>query len=294
MGEQKKTQWHPGFTAAIRIELKDNRDDLEFKEEHNLSKKPLQIDLLIIKNDRNVSIQNKIGKLFKRYNILEYKSPDDEMGVDALYKVLAYACLYKSSGEKENEYKANEITITFIRQRYPQTLIEYLKKEGYDVERKYSGVYYIVGKTMFDIQIIVSKELESSENIWLHSLQSDISQETYQQLLLSVSELDAKEKEIYGDAVLEVVSNANISNIEKWKEESEMCATLEKVMAPELDARELRGELRGELKGELKGKVLAYAEMGVSVEEIAKKVPLSVEEIKTIIARNKDFQQSGK
>lgn len=120
------------------------------------------------------------------------------------------------------------------------------------------------------------------------------SQETYQQLLLSVSELDAKEKEIYGDAVLEVVSNANISNIEKWKEESEMCATLEKVMAPELDARELRGELRGELKGELKGKVLAYAEMGVSVEEIAKKVPLSVEEIKTIIARNKDFQQSGK
>ena len=46
------------------------------------------------------------------------------------------------------------------------------------------------------------------------------SQETYQQLLLSVSELDAKEKEIYGDAVLEVVSNANISNIEKWKEES--------------------------------------------------------------------------
>ena len=26
------------------------------------------------------------------------------MGVDAFYKVLAYACLYKSSGERENEY----------------------------------------------------------------------------------------------------------------------------------------------------------------------------------------------
>ena len=65
-----------------------------------------------------------------------------------------------------------------------------------------------------------------------------------------------------------------------------MCATLEKIMAPELDARELRGELRGELKGELKGKVLAYAEMGISLEEIAKKVPLSVKEIEAIIARN--------
>lgn len=286
MGEQKKTQWHPGFTAAIRMELRDNRDDLEFKEEHNLSKKPLQIDLLIIKNDKNVAIQNKIGKIFKRYNILEYKSPDDEMGVDAFYKVLAYACLYKSSGERENEYKANDITITFIRQRYPKTLIEYLENEGYVVERKHPGIYYITGKTIFDMQIIVSKELEGSENIWLHSLQSDISRETFQQLLLSVNDLEEKEREIYGDAVLEVVSNANISNIERWKGEVEMCATLEKIMAPELDARELRGELRGELKGELKGKVLAYAEMGISLEEIAKKVPLSVKEIEAIIARN--------
>ena len=48
---------------------------------------------------------------------------------------------------------------------------------------------------MFDMQIIVSKELESSQNIWLHSLQNNISQEVYQQLLLSVSELDFKEKE---------------------------------------------------------------------------------------------------
>lgn len=274
MGKQRKTQWHPGFTAAIRMELKDNSDNLEFEEEHNLSKKPLQIDLLIVKNNKNISIHNKIGKLFKRYNILEYKSPDDEMGIDAFYKVIAYACLYKSSGEKENKYSANDITITLIRQRYPKTLISYLIKEGYSINKIYSGVYYIQGNTMFDMQIIVSKELESSQNIWLHSLQNNISQEVYQQLLLSVSELDFKEKEIYGDAVLEVVSKANISNIKKWKEESEMCATLEKIMAPELEAKRLEG------------KVLAYSEMGLSVEEIASKVSLSIEAIEEILAKN--------
>ena len=289
MGEQKKTQWHPGFTAAIRIELKDNSDDLEFKEEHNLSKKPLQIDLLIIKNDKKAIIQNKIGKLFKRYNILEYKSPDDEMGVDALYKVIAYACLYKSSGGKENEYKAKDITITLIRQRYPKTLINYLKEEGYEIEKKYDGVYYVIGKTMFDMQIIVSKELDSSENIWLHSLQSDISQDVYQQLLLSVNELGSKEKEEYGDAVLEVVSKANISSIRKWKEESEMCATLEEVMAPELEAKKnegkAEGRAEGRAEGQAEGKILMCYELGHSLESIAERFSLSVEAVEKIIAQ---------
>ena len=149
----------------------------------------------------------------------------------------------------------------------------HLIKERYSINKIYSGVYYIQGNTMFDMQLIVSKELESSQNIWLHSLQNNISQEVYQQLLLSVSGLDFKEKEIYGDAVLEVVSKANISNIKKWKEESEMCATLEKIMAPELDAREI------------KGKISAYAEMGLSVEEIASKVSLSIEAIEEILAK---------
>lgn len=54
--EQKKNQWHPGFAAAIRMELKENREGLTFEEEHPLSKKPLQIDMLIIKNEKNVKI----------------------------------------------------------------------------------------------------------------------------------------------------------------------------------------------------------------------------------------------
>lgn len=277
MGEQKKIQWHPGFAAAIRIELKDNSNDLEFKEEYNLSKKPLQIDLLIIKNDKRITIQNKIGKLFKRYNILEYKSPDDEMSVDALYKIMAYACLYKTSGGRENEYKANDITITLIRQRYPKTLIHYLEEEGYEIKKKYDGVYYVIGKTMFDMQIIVSKELDSSKNIWLHSLQNDISQNEYQQLLLSVNGLSSKDKEEYGDAVLEVVSRANISNIRKWKEESEMCATLEEVMAPELEAKKKEGRVEG--------KILMCYELGHPLKSIAERFSLSIETVEKIITQ---------
>lgn len=37
-------QWHPAFQAALQIELREDRSVLEFYEEHNLSKKPLQMD----------------------------------------------------------------------------------------------------------------------------------------------------------------------------------------------------------------------------------------------------------
>ena len=77
-----KIQWHPAFCAAAELELRFNKDDLEFKREYNLSKKPLQMDLLIIEKRKGVQIQNEIGKIFRAHNIIEFKSPDDGMTID--------------------------------------------------------------------------------------------------------------------------------------------------------------------------------------------------------------------
>lgn len=49
--EKTKLQWHPAFGAALRITLQDEMKYLEMHEEHLLSKKPLQMDILIIKKD---------------------------------------------------------------------------------------------------------------------------------------------------------------------------------------------------------------------------------------------------
>ena len=68
-----KIQWHPAFCAAAELELRSNKGDLEFKREYNLSKKPLQMDLLIIEKRKGVQIQNEIGKIFRGHNIIEYK-----------------------------------------------------------------------------------------------------------------------------------------------------------------------------------------------------------------------------
>ncbi len=45
----KILQWHPGFCAALQIELKEEAEFLEFYPEYELSKKPMRIDTLIVK-----------------------------------------------------------------------------------------------------------------------------------------------------------------------------------------------------------------------------------------------------
>lgn len=108
-------QWNPGFVAAMELDLMGY--GLYFESEHNLSKKPLQIDLLIIEKDKPAEITNEIGRIFKKYNIMEYKSPDDSLNIDTLYKVQAYAALYKSDGITVDEKTEDEITVSLVREK---------------------------------------------------------------------------------------------------------------------------------------------------------------------------------
>lgn len=73
----KKIQWHPGFVAAMNLEFALSRDGLVFQKEYNLNTRPLAVDLLIIKKEASVQIDNEIGTIFRGHNIMEYKSPED-------------------------------------------------------------------------------------------------------------------------------------------------------------------------------------------------------------------------
>ena len=70
MEQKRKTiEWHPAFTASLQIEFEDEADKIIFESEHLLSKKPMQIDELVIKVHDNEKIQKNIGsKSFKHIN----------------------------------------------------------------------------------------------------------------------------------------------------------------------------------------------------------------------------------
>ena len=94
--EKRKLQWHPAFGAALRITLKEEMEFLEMQEEYLLSKKPPQIDILIVKKLRDFPVKKAIGRIFRQHNIIEYKAPGDYLSINDFYKVYSYTCFYQS------------------------------------------------------------------------------------------------------------------------------------------------------------------------------------------------------
>jgi len=166
-----KTPWHPAFVDAIRMELFDYRDSLEFKSEHPLNEEPLRIDLLIIKKPKNLTIDKNIARIFRSDNILEYKGPGDYLGINDFLKAYAYANLYAAITPGVD---FADITLTFVENRHPRKLLKYLKEtRGYTAEETSPGIYLITGDYV-PIQIIESGKLSEQENLWLKSLVKDL------------------------------------------------------------------------------------------------------------------------
>jgi len=229
-----KIQWHSGFVAAMELELTANRKDLVYEREYNLNTKPLEIDLLVIKKDKDIQVENEIGKLFRGHNILEYKSPEDHLNIDTLYKTAAYACLYKSYGNTVDERNANDITISIIREDKPEGLFQHLKGHEMKVSNPYKGIYYVQEKHLFPTQIIVTSELDREGHTWLKALSKALEKQELENLLKHIEELSEKDDKELADAVLEVSIRANRQTVEELRGDEGMCQALLEIMEPEI------------------------------------------------------------
>ena len=103
--EETNTQWHLGLKPAVDLELAEETYFRDF----SLNQQALEIDLLIIKKEGDQPIRNEIGRLFRKYNIIEYKSLKDELNIDTLYKVGAYTSLYKAYGDTVDERRQTRL-----------------------------------------------------------------------------------------------------------------------------------------------------------------------------------------
>lgn len=89
-------QWHPAFYADIQIELEEEAGLLVFENEHQLGTKPKEIDVLIVKKEAEVPIRKNIGRIFRKYNIVEYKSPTDYLSIEICFLIWAVYLSYCS------------------------------------------------------------------------------------------------------------------------------------------------------------------------------------------------------
>lgn len=287
--KSKLLQWHAAFFAGIQIEFEQEAEHLVFENEHMLSTKPMQLDVLIIKKDKTYKVQKNIGRMFRTYNIVEYKSPDDYLSVDDFFKVYGYTCFYKSDTGKINEIKADEVTITFVCNRYPRELFRYLKQEQErEITEEENGIYHI-SDSLFDIQVIVQKNLSEDENLWLQSLTNDLKEKQKTEKLL----IDYKkhEKQTLYRSIMNIIVNANRERFEV----NDMCEALDEILEFHFKGKLEEGWRQGMEKGleqgleqKLLSQITKKLMKGKSLAQIADELEETEESILPLYNRAKE------
>lgn len=275
-----KTQWHPGFIGAMDLEFKEDRGRLVFEKEYNLNTRPLQIDLLVIRKDgESGSLSNEIGEIFRKFNIIEFKSPDQHLDVDVFYKVESYAGLYKSYGVAVDERKAADITVSIVRETKPEGLFRYFREHGVPVENPHPGIYHILGEVLFPTQIIVVKELDKGQHSWLRFLSGSVKEEDMREFLEKVRHLEDKLDRESADSVLEVCLRENRALIEKLIGDDSMSEALLEIMEPKIIEIRHQAKTEGMERGKMESARRMLESGRLSIEEIAEYSGLEVEQI---------------
>ncbi len=238
--ETVSIKWHPGFYGAAELEFLSNKGTLEFQREFNLSKEPIRMDLLIIKKLANIRTKNELGHIFKKFNVIEFKSPDDSLSIDDYFKTVGYACLYKGLGDTVDQIPADELTISIFRESYPKAMFEAMKDWGLEINEHYPGIYYISGKRMpFDTQIVVTKQLNKETHRALRILSKHVNEDDVRVFIEKAAQMSEPGDRNNVDAVLQVSVSANKDIYEAIRRcDKAMCDALRELMKEDFEKQE--------------------------------------------------------
>ena len=233
--EVTSIKWHPGFCSAMELEFLQYKDLLDFNREFPLSKEPLRIDLLMIKKIKDVVLDIDIGRLFKTYNIIEYKSPKDGLTIDDYIKTVGYAYLYKGLGATVDAVPLSELTATIVRDTEPTELFKKIQNEGGIIEEKYPGVYYITGVVAIPTQFILTSSLSKDFHVCLRVLSNKASEDDIKRFIEIANTFTEPIDKQNADAVMNVSINANREVYDKIRKENPfMCQALRELMKEEI------------------------------------------------------------
>ena len=232
----ERLSWHSGFCGAMELEFLQYKGLLDFNREFPLSKEPLRVDLLMIKKVKDAVIDIDIGRLFRTYNIIEYKSPKDGLTIDDYIKTVGYAYLYKGLGATVDAVPLSELTATIVRDTEPTELFKKLVSEGGSIEEKYPGVYYITGVVAIPTQFILTSSLSKDFHTCLRVLSNKASKEDIEHFIEMARSFTEPIDKQNADAVMNISINANKEVYNKIREENPfMCQALRELMKEEME-----------------------------------------------------------
>lgn len=269
-------QWHPAFYAGVQIELAEDAENLVFENEHQLGTKPKEIDILIIKKDADVPVRKNIGRIFRKYNIIEYKSPTDSLLIDDFHRVYGYICFFKADTGTNDNIPIEDLTITFMCSKYPRKLMKHWQKNRhYEICQEEPGIYYIKGDVI-PIQLLILPRLSEEENLWLSGLGKRIKEtRTAEQLL---SEYEKHKGDTLYRSVMDIIVKANAEKFQEVKEEM-LCEALRELMKDEIEAQ-VKERVEAQVKEQVEAQVKKQVEAQVK-EQVEAQVKAQLGEAET-------------
>lgn len=225
-----RTQWHPPFCTSLQVELRSDRENLEFQEEFQVRKLPGRVDTLIIMKDPSKPVHKSIGQIFVKYNLIEYKPPGDSLTIDDYFYMIGNASLLKSNSKAVDKILYSDISITFVCYRHPRKLMRFLVQDlKRKVEKVSAGIYHITGE-LFKAQIIVYRVLDNEEYLWLTSLRKGIEKEVQVQLM---EEYKKHKDESEFVELMNFIVNINQTYFQG--REQDMCQALMEIVRDEIE-----------------------------------------------------------
>ena len=264
--ESGRVRYHYGFYSAMKVEYDLLQAEVKYEQEIQLGEDPVRLDFLIMKTDRK--LKDPIGEYFRKVNLFEYKSPEDELSIDEFYKAQGYALIYKGYDRKVDELPIEELTLTLVRHVCPRKLLKALRKSGYKIEESHRGIYRIEGKISIPVQIVVSSRLEEGEYEGLKLLAKGCTKEAVLKYAeKAIASGDANVKQNAG-TVIEICLNINKKLDEEIKEDEAMHKTIREIFKEDFDAT--RQEGRNEEKERVASDMLKKNLPLSLIEEISK------------------------
>jgi hypothetical protein len=273
---KEAAKYHNAMFVALSFLLRKYREngDITLTDEHQLSKYPLKIDIMVVKKNRDVAIETSWGRIFRQYNVIEYKSPSDRALSPHVFNKVVYG--YVGIYASQENVCLTEMSATIVCFRKPVKLFKHLKEKlNYEILREDKGVYYIIQKGSIPekslaVQIVVSSELpQESDEFLLSALRPGISVETARKIVEMphetkedlkqwVSTVSRENEDIFQELYKEEDMKKGEKMIKFWEEEG--------VLESRYEARRQEGMQKGMQKA------LALIEKGYSVEEAKKKL----------------------
>lgn len=227
-----KINWHSCSFSALKFELVKNMAHLLFQREFVLNTGSRRIDMVIVKKDPSMILENPIGHIFRKHNLVEYKSPCESLTCSAYYKTISYALSYKTRSFGKEYLDLSDITITLITFHYPRRLLKELRKRGIRITKYRNGIYYIE-EHFFQVQLVVTQRLDSKEHIWLKSLTNQMTSQQDADLLTKAYKAHLNEEE-YQEYMNTIIRANQYFSKEGGQT---MCEALYELFAPELQAK---------------------------------------------------------